>query len=57
LIRRRYRWEDGIYDSEVEIAAVAAMYKDCDKRLHQFIAYSLGPEKVCLLSDKPKDWN
>jgi hypothetical protein len=54
LIRRRYKWEDGIYDSEIEIAATKSMNDGYHEMLHKIISSDKGSDNSCLLSDKPK---
>jgi len=54
-IRKYPAWKDGIYDSEVEVSLTKYMMESFDEMLHQVIASYKGPDKVCLLKDKPKN--
>jgi hypothetical protein len=53
--RRHSRWKEEIYDSELEVSATNFMVNNYDEILHQVIVSCKGSDKVCLLSDKPKD--
>jgi hypothetical protein len=49
------RWKDGIYDSELEIAATKSMNDGYHEMLHKIISSDKGSDNSCLLSNKPKN--
>ena len=52
---KTYRWKNGFFDSEIEMMFTKYMVDHYDEMFHEVVAFCKGPEKVCLLRDKPKD--